>query len=106
MCGLQSSVYDELTFYTYGQPRVGNAAYAQAFAGLSSEYRVVHYADIVPHLPPELLGFHHVPTEVRVCAVCTVCVYRELWGNVVGSFFGVSARLVFLLCWSMRVVLQ
>jgi hypothetical protein len=25
---------------------------------------VVHYADIVPHLPPKLLSFVHVPTEV------------------------------------------
>jgi predicted lipase len=61
----QSSSHSVVTFYTYGQPRVGNAAYASTFAGLVSEYRVVHYADIVPHLPPEVLGFHHVPTEVR-----------------------------------------
>ena len=26
--------------------------------------RVVHYADPVPHLPTEFMGFHHVSTEV------------------------------------------
>jgi len=26
--------------------------------------RVVHYKDIVPHLPLENLGFWHIPTEV------------------------------------------
>jgi hypothetical protein len=25
---------------------------------------VVHYYDIVPHMPQELLGYHHVTTEV------------------------------------------
>jgi predicted lipase len=53
-----------LTYYTFGQPRVGNDAFATVFKSLVNEYRVVHYADIVPHLPPEVLGFHHVPTEV------------------------------------------
>ena len=52
--------------YTFGQPRVGNPTYASAhdaaFSGMW--WRVVHYADVVPHLPPELLGFHHVATEV------------------------------------------
>ena len=65
--GAQSSLYDDVTFYTFGQPRVGNAAYATAFSSLAQEFRVVHYKDIVPHLPPELLGFHHVATEVCVC---------------------------------------
>jgi len=43
--------------YTYGSPRVGNYYLAQAadplFGGV---YRVVHYQDIVPHIPPCNLG--------------------------------------------------
>ena len=58
-------MYDVTTFYTYGQPRVGNALFATYFKTILSEYRVVHYADIVPHLPPELFNFHHVATEVH-----------------------------------------
>lgn len=52
-------------FYTFGQPRVGNAAFATSFGSAPiDEYRVVHYKDIVPHLPTESMGFHHVKTEV------------------------------------------
>jgi len=39
--------------YTYGSPRVGNWAYSSyvdsLFGGI---YRVVHYQDLVPHVPP------------------------------------------------------
>lgn len=52
---------------TFGQPRVGNPTFATAYdqyLGPSYNYRVVHYADIVPHLPTIDMGFHHVATEV------------------------------------------
>ena len=65
----QSSIFDVVTFYTFGQPRVGNAAYASYFSKVASEYRVVHYMDIVPHLPPQALDFHHVGTEVSCCYI-------------------------------------
>lgn len=39
-------------FYSYGEPRVGNSAFASYFAGQMPVYRVIHYADIVPHVPP------------------------------------------------------
>lgn len=39
--------------YNYGSPRVGNQALAQAIAkAIPDFYRVVHWEDIVPHLPP------------------------------------------------------
>ena len=30
--------------YTFGQPRVGNAAFASTYEGVAEEFRVVHYA--------------------------------------------------------------
>ncbi|KID66382.1 feruloylesterase, partial [Metarhizium hybridum] len=56
---------------TYGAPRVGNAGFANyldKLAGASNSnagiaYRVTHYDDIVPHLPPFFLGFTHPRTE-------------------------------------------
>lgn len=53
--------------YSFGQPRDGDSTYASTFqerVPLGTWYRVVHYADIVPHLPPELVGFHHTSQEV------------------------------------------
>lgn len=51
---------------TFGQPRVGNAAYAQVVEQyIGYRYRVVHEYDVVPHIPPPIPGgisdgpFHH-----------------------------------------------
>jgi len=39
--------------YTFGEPRVGDFAFAQKYNSLvPSAYRVVHYRDTVAHLPP------------------------------------------------------
>ena len=43
---------DRLTLYTFGMPRVGNQQYARAHDRLvPNSYRLVHYKDIVVHLP-------------------------------------------------------
>lgn len=51
--------------YTYGQPRVGNAAFANyAASQISDSFRVIHYADIVPHVPPSAMDYRHHNYEV------------------------------------------
>ena len=42
----------DVSLYNFGQPRVGNKAYA-VYTGalLSEQYRHTHYKDIVPHVP-------------------------------------------------------
>jgi len=73
-CALDIKIRLKPTFiglHTFGQPRVGNAAFA-AFAAstIPNAMRVVHQDDVVPHLPPmtgayiPLTNFHHNPTEV------------------------------------------
>ena len=51
--------------YGYGCPRVGNPDWA-VFANQTMDisYSVVHGADLVPHLPPKILGFHATPWEI------------------------------------------
>ncbi|PCH06628.1 Lipase, class 3 [Penicillium occitanis (nom. inval.)] len=51
--------------YNYGQPRIGNLALADFITSETSgtNYRVTHSDDIVPKLPPELLGYHHFSPE-------------------------------------------
>ncbi|RUS29764.1 Alpha/Beta hydrolase protein [Jimgerdemannia flammicorona] len=48
--------------YTFGQPRVGDAAFSSYVNSLSLNFiRSINQNDIVPHLPPLPLGFvHHV----------------------------------------------
>lgn len=52
--------------YNFGQPRVGDSKYSQFVNQMIPElYRVVHNADIVPHVPPnKILGYYHSCQEI------------------------------------------
>ncbi|KAK9076134.1 hypothetical protein SSX86_004467 [Deinandra increscens subsp. villosa] len=55
---------------TFGQPRIGNAAFTSYYSKfVPNTFRVTHAHDIVPHLPPYYQRFpqktyHHFPREV------------------------------------------
>jgi len=54
-----------LYVWNFGDPRVGNDVFHSYFqTKIGNTFRSVNQADIVPHVPPQLLGFHHVATEV------------------------------------------
>ncbi|KAF9460237.1 Alpha/Beta hydrolase protein [Collybia nuda] len=56
--------------YTYGQPRTGNAAYAQWVedgVDLSNIFRSVNRNDPFPHVPTTLRGYMHHGTEYWTC---------------------------------------
>ncbi|XP_048129216.1 lipase-like isoform X2 [Rhodamnia argentea] len=63
-CGL------DLVVLTFGQPRIGNAAFASYYSDLvPHSIRITNGHDIVPHLPPYYPRFpqktyHHFPREV------------------------------------------
>eukprot|EP00050_Salpingoeca_kvevrii_P003846 m.236015 g.236015 ORF g.236015 m.236015 type:complete len:311 (+) comp10893_c0_seq8:1162-2094(+) len=50
----------------FGSPRVANSVVASFIHDSYGPhtFRVTHYRDIVPHLPPQELGFQHYPREV------------------------------------------
>ena len=51
--------------YTFGQPRVGNDAFSSWYQSQHpNTYRLVDYADIVPHLPPSSFGFLHSSNQI------------------------------------------
>eukprot|EP00440_Ansanella_granifera_P065429 gb/GFBE01070960.1/.p1 GENE.gb/GFBE01070960.1/~~gb/GFBE01070960.1/.p1 ORF type:complete len:303 (+),score=37.98 gb/GFBE01070960.1/:1-909(+) len=54
--------------YALESPRPGNKAFAEALRGIlgsADAWRVSHYQDIVPHLPPEgLMVYHHALPEI------------------------------------------
>lgn len=53
-----------LDMYTYGSPRVGNEAFASFVTSQPGrEYRITHLDDIVPKLPPLILGYRHTSPE-------------------------------------------
>jgi len=56
---------ERLTVINIGLPRVGNKPFATYFdQHVSNHYRIVNQRDIVPHFPPEIMGFWHVSTEI------------------------------------------
>ncbi|RAL54467.1 hypothetical protein DM860_001595 [Cuscuta australis] len=72
-CGLDLTVNygaESVQVMTFGQPRIGNAAFASYYSQLvPNTIRVTHGHDIVPHLPPYYQYFpkktyHHFPREV------------------------------------------
>ena len=56
-----------MDLYTFGSPRVGNQAwtdYINTILPQGWHQRVVHYNDVVPHLPMSEMGFNHCGDEV------------------------------------------
>ena len=56
-----------LELYNFGDPRVGNpafAAYATTVLPQGKQFRVTHAADPVPHVPPMVFGYLHAPHEL------------------------------------------
>jgi Lipase (class 3) len=49
---------------TFGQPRVGNSEFASWFGSQVNHERVIHYGDLVPHVPPQANGYLHDGTEI------------------------------------------
>ncbi|KAH8125470.1 hypothetical protein ACSS6W_009102 [Trichoderma asperelloides] len=53
-----------IDIYTYGSPRVGNDVFANfVTAQPGGEFRVTHFDDPVPRLPPILFDYRHVSPE-------------------------------------------
>jgi len=50
--------------WTFGSPRVGNKDFSSYFeTKIPSSFRVTNQKDIVPHFPPSLIDFMHIPRE-------------------------------------------
>nr|GMD63010.1 lipase-like isoform X1 [Ipomoea batatas]GME05407.1 lipase-like isoform X1 [Ipomoea batatas] len=78
-CGLDLTVnygFENVQVMTFGQPRIGNAAFVSYYSQLvPNTIRVTHDHDIVPHLPPYYHYFpkktyHHFPREVWLYNIC------------------------------------
>jgi kumamolisin len=51
---------------TFASPLVGDATFGSVFNALGlTSWRIVNEPDLVPRLPPEILGFRHVDAEQR-----------------------------------------
>lgn len=69
LCAVDFAVNEGInatTVYTFGEPRIGSPQWTPFYESViaAGTYRVVHWADPVPHVPLEAMDFHHQPTEV------------------------------------------
>ena len=62
---LASALVPQSRLVNFGSPRVGNDAFASQFDGRSVQ-RYVGCCDLVTRLPPELLGYTHVPGLIYI----------------------------------------
>ena len=57
----------DLSLCVFASPRVGNGRFATAFNGLGlTSWNIINASDLVPKLPPSLLGFQHIEAIQRV----------------------------------------
>ncbi|KAB8068796.1 Alpha/Beta hydrolase protein [Aspergillus leporis] len=72
--------------YTYGQPRIGNLELAEHITNQNKggNYRVTHTDDIVPNLPPKLIGYHHSSPEYWITSSDDVTVTKDDVREIVG----------------------
>jgi len=57
--------YRNILLYSFGSPRIGNNEFVKSFLSFDIKHnRITYKNDIVPHLPEEFLGFHHIPHEI------------------------------------------
>ena len=63
MATLASTLQKPGALYTIGSPRVGDQAFAGQLQGLDN-HRYVDCCDLVTRLPPEVLGYAHIPGKI------------------------------------------
>jgi hypothetical protein len=62
----------DVKVFTFGSPRVGNIVFSSfLLQHISESWRFTHGRDIVPSVPPLLMGFHHASREVWLVDVAT-----------------------------------
>ena len=61
---MQETLNKSCILYNMGSPRVGNKAFGKLFSSDTISHRITHWNDPVPHLPPLLLDFYHIPDEI------------------------------------------
>jgi hypothetical protein len=64
MATLASSLRKPQSLYTIGSPRVGDQAFADLLQGLDN-HRYVDCCDLVTRVPPEVLGYTHIPGMIH-----------------------------------------
>ncbi|KAJ3230645.1 hypothetical protein HDU81_004334 [Chytriomyces hyalinus] len=79
----QLSLAKNVSVVTFGQPRIGNAAFGDFISSLqiSNVIRVVNYGDSVPHYGLQSWGFRHVGKQYWINSIQQLVSCDEEWHN-------------------------
>jgi hypothetical protein len=79
--------------YTFGQPRVGNRAFADLYDARLADrtWRLVNANDLVPRLPGRLLGYRHCGQEILLAGGGGYLVNPPWWQTARSDFAGFCA---------------
>ncbi len=82
--------YPVRAVYTFGQPRVGDRAFAEAYAARlgARTFRAVNQNDVVPRVPGVLLGYHHAGVEAFINVTGRLVLNPSLAGHLVSDALG------------------
>lgn len=74
--------------YTFGKPRVGDSDYAKFMGQLAGgwSYRFVNRSDIVPRVPPRILGYRHVGQLRFIDSVGEIHAGVSQWNKMLLAF--------------------
>jgi triacylglycerol lipase len=64
---VSASLYHEVQLVTFASPRVGDETFIQCFHNMCiNNTRIYNHPDIVPKVPPEVIGYEHVNPSVGI----------------------------------------
>lgn len=56
---------EKLEIHNFGCPRVGNPSFATFVdSKVGGRFRIVHYKDLIPHIPQQEFEYRHVANEI------------------------------------------
>ncbi|GAA5810995.1 hypothetical protein MFLAVUS_004424 [Mucor flavus] len=90
-----------LSIYTVGCPRVGNPAFAYYVDSTGIPFtRSVNNRDVVPHVPPQFIGYLHPGVEVwdkydSKTQICTANIETDLCSNTIVPFTSIIDHLTY-----------
>ena len=65
----QTKIANDVQLLTFASPRTGDHKFVEAFGKLIKDsVRVVNEPDLVPRIPPQLLGYRHIRHELKIDA--------------------------------------
>jgi len=73
LCALDISKFQNVVMYNYASPFVGNERFVKYYTSfVKRSYRIQNDKDIVPKVPPEIMGYKHIDSGIVLTGPDTI----------------------------------